>query len=192
MIVYRVIEDVYAYTKDGNHRNEYQDYLKGVISLPKESFNDGINTHDYKIGVKYLHFFHFYEGAIEYVSGISSMICGGRCYIASYDIPDELLGKYRGMGIYPESIHPAVPLLEYAIPYDELSNSFIVGEARRCNLRDEFSEEYKNYMLSEYKKYIESLDDNNKKFIKAYFNRDKRWVAILIFFYEVLWQVTYI
>lgn len=174
MIVYRVIEDVYDYTKEGKERNEYQDYLNGTISLPKESYNDGINTHDYKSGVRYLHFFHFYEGAIEYVSGIPSMGWDGRCYIASYDILDEVLDKYRGFGIYPESIHPAVPLLEYAIPYEELENRFIVGEARQYNIRDEYSEEYKRYMLGEYKKYIDSLDDSNKEFVKAYLNRDKK------------------
>ncbi len=174
MVVYRVNEDIYAYKKDGKERNEYQDYLKGTISVPKAEYNHGLNTHDYKKGVRYLHFFHFYEGAIEYVSGIPSMGWDDSCYIASYDVPEDLLVKYRGLGVYPESIHSAVPLLEYAIPFGELDDSFIVGEAKLYNFRDKYSEEYKRYMLGEYNKYVESLDANNKEFIKAYINRNKR------------------
>lgn len=171
MIVYRVIEDVYSYVGQKNPRNEYRDYLNGVISVPKNSFNDGINTHDYKSGVSYLHFFHYYEGALEYVSGIPSMGWDGRCFIATYDIPDEVLDKYRGLGIYPESIHAAIPLLEYAIPFDELSNSCITGEVREYKMRQEYSEEYNRYMQGEYKNYVDRLDEENKRFMKAYINR---------------------
>lgn len=171
MIVYRVIEDVYSYVGNGTSRNEYQDYLNGVISAPRNDFNDGINTHDYKQGVKYLHFFHFYEGALEYVSGIPSMGWDDRCFIASYDIPDEVLDKYRGLGIYPESLHPAVPLLEYAIPFDELNNAFITGEVGPYKLLRSYSEGYKNYMLGEYNKFIDDLNEDDRRFIKAYFNR---------------------
>lgn len=73
MIVYRVIEDVYSYGIDGNLHNEYKDYLNGIISMPKQNYNDGWNTHQYKGDNSYLHFFHFYESAIEYVMGIPSM-----------------------------------------------------------------------------------------------------------------------
>ena len=48
MIVYRVIEDVYSYDKNGTSRNEFQDYQKGIISYPRDSYNDGLNTHNYK------------------------------------------------------------------------------------------------------------------------------------------------
>lgn len=171
MVVYRVIEDVCFYNGNNDYTNEYQDYLKGTISVPKSGFNDGINTHDYKSGVKYLHFFHFYEGAVEYVSGIPSMGWDGRCFIASYEISNDILDKYRGFGIYPESIHPAVPLLEYAIPFDELDNSMVVGEVRPYNLKDLGSEEYKKYMQGEYQRYVEMLDESNKEFIKSYINR---------------------
>lgn len=168
MKVYRVIEDVNCSDRNGNYVNEYQDYLKGIISIPKKSFNDGMNTHEYKKETRYLHFFHYYEGALEYVSGIPSMGWNGRCFIVSYDIPDEILDRYRGLGIYPGSIHSAIPLLEYAIPFDELNNEFITGEIREYNLRDEWSEEYKRYMQGEYQRYVEALDENNKKFIKTY------------------------
>ena len=174
MRVYRVIEDVWFYLEDGRKINEYQDYMNGIISVPKTSFNDGINTHNYEKGVSYLHFFHFYEGALEYVSGIDSIGCDDKCYIVSYDISDDILDKYRGLGIYPESIHPAVPLLEYAIPVDKLDNHFITGEIRKYNLRDEYSLEYKNYLLGDYQKVIDELDDENKRFIKTYIESQKR------------------
>ncbi len=173
MIVYRVIEDVNEYIGSGKYQNEYQDYLKGIISEPKKSFNDGINTHEYKEGVRYLHFFHYYEGALEYVSGIPSIGWDGRCFVASYDIPKEILDKYMGLGIYPESIHPAIPLLEYAIPFEELDDSFIDGDAKTYSIYDLGSEEYKEYMEGKYMEYVEALDEENKRFMKAYIRIDK-------------------
>lgn len=174
MFVYRVIENVNCYCGNGKYVNEYQDYINGVISEPKKSFNDGFNTHKYAKDKRYIHFFHYYEGAMEYVSGIPSMGWDGRCFIGAYDIPDELLDKYRGFGIYPESIHPEVPLLEYAIPVDELDSKFIVGEPKEYNLRDDYSEEYLRYMQGEYQKYIDSLDDTNRQFVKAVLKTYKR------------------
>lgn len=174
MLVFRVMEDVHYYTGDYKRVNEYEDYIKGIISEPKTTFNDGFNTHKYKSGVKYLHFFHYYEGAIEYVTGIPFMGWDGRCYIAAYDIPDDLLDKYRGLGIYPRIIHSDIPVLEYAIPYEKLDNEFIVGSLRKYELSEDYSEEYLRYMQGEYQKYIDSLDDTNKQFVKAVLKTYKR------------------
>lgn len=168
MLVFRVMEDVYYYTSDDSRLNEYQDYLNGIISEPKITFNDGINTHRYKSGVRYIHFFHYYEGAEEYVTGIPFMVWDGRCYIGAYDIQNEILDKYRGLGIYPFVIHSNIPILEYAIPYEKLNNEFIVGSIRKYDGTFDYSEEYLRYMKGEYQKYIEALDEHNKGLIKAY------------------------
>lgn len=174
MLVFRAIEDIYYYTSDDKRVNEYEDYINGVISEPRITFNDGFTTHKYKSKVKYIHFFHYYEGAMEYVTGISFLGLDGSCYIAAYDIPDEILDKYRGLGIYPRIIHPGIPILEYAIPYGELHNDFIVGSLKKYELSDDYSEEYLRYMHGEYQKYIDSLNDFTKPYVKLMLKAYKR------------------
>ncbi len=95
MIVYRTIEDVYSYGEDGKKRNEFLDYQNGIISVPNSIYNHGLNTFDYQSPMNYLHFFHFFESALQYISGIPSMGWDGRCYIASYNIPETFsrIGK---------------------------------------------------------------------------------------------------
>ncbi len=175
MIIYRVIEDIYTYAKNGQSRNEFQDYQNGIISFPKKEYNHGINTHKYKNDLDYIHFFHFYEEAKEYINGIPSMVWDDRSYIAFYDIPDDLLNMYRGFGLYPESIHPNIPFLEYAIPFRELDDSFILGKVILYEgLRGrEYSTEYKAYIEGEYNTYIENVDELDRQLIKSFINRNK-------------------
>ena len=174
MIVYRVIEDVYSYTRNGISRNEFQDYKNGIISFPKKSYNDGFNTHDYNPNIGYLHFFHFYEGALEYISGIPSMGWDDRCFIASYNIPEELLNQHSGFGLYPESRHPSVPLLEYAIPFFDIRNSFIQGTVEPYHYISQYSDIYKEYMEGGYSSYLEKMDESSKQFIKAFINISRK------------------
>jgi len=168
MIVYKVIEDVYSYARSGISRNEFQDYKNGIISFPKDSYNDGLNTHDYKPNIDYVHFFHFYEGALEYIFEIPSMGWDDRCFIASYDIPEELLNQYRGFGLYPESRHSNVPVLEYAIPFTELRNRFIQGVVEPYHYTNQYSDIYKEYMEGGYSSYLENMDKPSRQFIKAF------------------------
>ena len=174
MIVYRVIEDVYSYTRNGISRNEFQDYKNGIISFPKKSYNDGFNTHDYNPNIGYLHFFHFYEGALEYISGIPSMGWDDQCFIASYNIPEELLSQYGGFGLYPESRHPNIPVLEYAIPFSELRNHFIQGTIIQYSCGSKYSDIYQEYMKGGYDSYLENMDESEKQFIKAFINANRK------------------
>lgn len=150
MIVYRAIEDVYSYVKDKKSRNELEDYKNFKISVPKKSYNHGINTHNYEFGVSYLHFFHFFEDAVGYIQSIPSIGWDGRSYIARYDIPEFLLEKYRGFGYYPEKYPYHIPVLEYAIPYSELNNRFVcnnlVNYCTQLGNRKMYSDEYKEYI----------------------------------------------
>lgn len=174
MIVYRVIEDVYSYDKNGTSRNEFQDYQKGIISYPRDSYNDGLNTHNYKHDTDYLHFFHFYEGALEYVSGIPSIGWDDRCFIALYNIPENLLDQYRGFGLYPESRHPNIPVLEYAIPFSKLEDGFIKGEVIPYSYGNKYSEAYKKYMEGDYSSYLKDMDELNQQFVKSYVNANQK------------------
>lgn len=176
MIVYRVIEDIYSYDKNEKERNEFHDYQKGIISFPKNNYNNGLNTHNYKHKVNYLHFFHFYEGALEYISGIPSMGWDDRCFIALYNIPKYLLDKYRGFGLYPESMHPSIPVLEYAIPFSELDDSFIQGKVIQYNYmyKYEYSEDYKKYIAGNYDSYLENINEHDRQLIKSFINANRK------------------
>lgn len=166
MVVYRMIQDVYSYS-GGISRNEYIDYKNNIISSPAECSNDGWNTHNYKPNIEYLHFFHFYEDAIQYISNLRAITWDGRTFIALYDIPNEILDKYKGFGFYPENLYSNIPVLEYAIPYSELSNSFIIGEIIKYKYCKEKSKEYMEYVLGGYNLYLEGIDENDKKLIKC-------------------------
>lgn len=167
MIVYRVIEDVYSYGIDGNLHNEYKDYLNGIISMPKQNYNDGWNTHQYKGDNSYLHFFHFYESAIEYVMGIPSMGWDGRTYIASYNIPIEILEEFIGFGYYPDAIHSNKPFLEYAVPFSRLNNEFINDSIVKYSSNLKFSKEYIEYIEYQHNKYLEKIPKEDQKLIKS-------------------------
>ena len=151
MLVYRAIEDVYRYRINDTRENEYREYLKGIICTPAKEYNHGLNTHDYKRRKSYIHFFNFYEDAVEYISNIPGALLDS--YVAKYNIPEELLKKYIGFGYYPEHIEK-IPVMEYAIPYEELNNKFITFSATKYHYDMNYTEDYKNY-LDNYQNIIE-------------------------------------
>ncbi len=169
MVVYRVIRDVYSYGRNGKMRNEFLDYQQGIISFPTKTYNHGLNTHDYKHNITYLHFFHFYESALKYTSGMP-MSWDGRYFIALYNIPKGLLDQYRGFGLYPES---NVPFLEYAIPFSELNDRFIQGKTIQYNSERNYecSKEYKKYIEGNYECYLENIKEIDKQLIKSFIRR---------------------
>ena len=166
MIVYRMIEKCYKYGIDDKSRSEFYDYQNGIISTPSKSHNDGMNTHNYQKGINYLHFFHFYEDVIQYISNMPSCYYGGGCYIATYNIPDEILQKFIGFGFYPEHLHSLIPVLEYAIPYSELKNEFIDGRTIQYHYDSTKSDEYKKYILGGYNLYLDKINEEDKEFVK--------------------------
>lgn len=151
MKVYRAIENVFKYRIDDEEQNEYQDYLKGVISKPAKEHNHGDNTHNYVKDKHYIHFFHFKEDAIEYISNIPGALLSS--YVAEYDIPDDILKQYTGFGLYPEHLKN-IPVMEYAIPYEELDDSFITFEVTEYHYSSDYSLEYLDY-LENYEKIVE-------------------------------------
>ncbi len=149
MIVYRVIEPYFKYRVDGSSRDEYQDYNQGIISTPSKDYFHGMNTHDYKTKVHYLHFFHYQEDAVEFVSSIPGLsYCGA--YIAEYDIPEDLLKGCQGLGFYPNNLNGNIPVLEYAIPFDNLKNEFITGNVKEYEYSRDYCEEYQEYLSGGY------------------------------------------
>lgn len=80
LLIYRHLRNIYEYDINNDRRNEVEDYLNSKISPPKKSYNDGINTHNYKENIRYVHFFHFIEDAIAYIRNNSSLGWDGRDY----------------------------------------------------------------------------------------------------------------
>ncbi len=167
MVVYRLLANRYCYDINGNSRNEYEDYLNGQISLPQTVHDEGINTHKYLDGVNYIHFFHFFEDEIYFISSKPSIFFDGRAFIGFYDIPKEILAKHQGFGIYPESGNPYLPVLEYAIPWTELKKEFIVGKVEPYKYIFKESREYQDYKNGGYEKYLENASLDDQKLMRS-------------------------
>lgn len=74
-----------------------------------------LNTFRYNKNIKYLHFYDRYEDILH------SNVSKGR-FVCEYDIPEEVLIKYSGIGFYLGYINfrYLVDVKEYAIPAFEL------------------------------------------------------------------------
>lgn len=74
-----------------------------------------LNTFKYNKNIKYLHFYEKYEDILY------SNTCKDRI-VCVYDIPNEILIKYSGIGFYLDCINfrNLVDVKEYAIPTFEL------------------------------------------------------------------------
>lgn len=110
MLVYRVCssEEIIKLFNDGNFSN-IGNY-----------FNENkLNTHNYNSDKKYLHFFQNIENVI-YVETKGRFLC-------TYDIPNEILEKYKGFGNYLDSFNfsSLVSILEYAIEVDEMDFEYL-------------------------------------------------------------------
>ncbi len=167
MVVYRLLENSYTYDVNGNLRNEYKDYLNGQISFPKTWHDNGVNTHKYLEGVNYMHFFHFFEDEVYFISTKPSIYLDDRAFIGFYDIPEGIIEKNQGFGIYPETCHPYLPVLEYAIPYQELKNEFIVGKAVPYKYINNESQSYQDYNNGGYEKYLENASLDDQKLMRS-------------------------
>lgn len=81
-----------------------------------------LNTFKYDDSVKYLHFYDRYEDILH------SSVSKGR-FICEYDIPEETLIKYSGIGFYLDYINfrYLVDVKEYAIPTFELVFEYLLS-----------------------------------------------------------------
>ena len=82
------------------------------------------NTHRYKKGVKYMHFFDKKEDAITIYREFGK----AKQYFCTYSIPNKILRKYVGKGFYiPIGYDDYTTIKEYAIPSAEFDTSWIVS-----------------------------------------------------------------
>ena len=77
--------------------------------------NPKYNNHQYQENQKYLHFFQNYDSLFY-------LYVKKGTYICEYDIPEEILEKYKGTGIYLDRIfmEKLESVTEYAIPSEKI------------------------------------------------------------------------
>lgn len=83
--------------------------------------NNKMNTHKYIENRRYLHFF-------DQIVNLFHFDTCEEYYICTYDIPKELLDKYRGMGYYLDSFNLKTyeQVVEYAIPSNYISFDYLL------------------------------------------------------------------
>lgn len=126
MIVYRCVSECELANMMG---------ISNYTSAPR-----GANTFNYEKGVRYKHFFYFYESAISFMDAQND----DRYYdkyavIMAYDIDDEILKKHFGLGQYNLCCVPkekkdfilqyfqTIYFPEFAIPSSLITKGMIVG-----------------------------------------------------------------
>ena len=97
---------------------------KQTEGLGKERNRTGANTHRYKAGEKYLHFFE----SKDLPSHITYLLPGIKDYICSFNVPLTVLKKHRGIGKYnPQGYDvDVIDLVEYAIPVSEFKPEWFI------------------------------------------------------------------
>ncbi len=82
--------------------------------------NSDLNTHQYKSDIRYLHFFKNYD-SVFYLNVTNGY------YICTYNIPEEILDLYSGIGLYRDRLFfkslEEVP--EYAVPSNEIKSNYL-------------------------------------------------------------------
>ena len=95
-----------------------------------------ISSHDYNFRLSYLHFFKDLP-SIFYFYTADKFIC-------TYDIPEDILEKYKGQGFYLDycNFEKMEAVDEYAIPVNELSFEYL----KRVDKINEFID-YEDYLF---------------------------------------------
>ena len=107
--------------------------------------NSKRNNHRYKSNQKYLHFFKDYDSLFY-------LYLKSGTYICTYDIPDEILEKYVGVGKYLDRMYmkKIESVTEYSIPNAEISFDYLKSIEKIS--RDI---EYEEYIDDDYKDSLE-------------------------------------
>lgn len=102
---------------------------KSLANVGKYSqINKIANTHNYKKNVKYMHFFQNYLD-VFYLDEANI------CYVCTYDIPEEILNKYEGIGYYldRDNYTEMESVKEYAVPSNLLDFRYLQQIDKICD-----------------------------------------------------------
>jgi hypothetical protein len=107
------------------------------------------NNHKYVPNKNYLHFFKEYDG-VFYIGVNRGM------YICSYDIPDEILERFAGIGYYLDRtfFRKKEMVLEYAIPCELLSIDYLKKVEKVTSYID-----FEEYVYDDYKNKLYTMYD---------------------------------
>lgn len=110
MLVYRVCSNIEL------DKILSQKSFNGVGSMHENNLN---NNHDYIPNTFYMHFFPKKEDIFHLNNVLKRFIC-------TYEIPDDLLVFYEGMGLYDDfTCHKEAYIVEFAVPSELISMSFL-------------------------------------------------------------------
>ena len=153
MIVYRICskKELKLILRNKNMNNI------GVIHNEDYLFKNFANTHDYIPGVRYMHFFK------DFSSLYYGLIYGKGFNVCTYDIDDELLSKYKGMGKY-YYFDTKCSLLEYAIPSNMIKFDNLISASEIVGYDD---------IVDDYKYRDVYVKDRKKVLVKKIFNSNK-------------------
>lgn len=129
----------------------------GVIHNEDYLFKNFANTHDYIPGVRYMHFFK------DFSSLYYGLIYGKGFNVCTYDIDDELLSKYKGMGKY-YYFDTKCSLLEYAIPSNMIKFDNLISASEIVGYDD---------IIDDYKYRDVYVKNRKKVLVKKIFNSNK-------------------
>ena len=118
-------------------------------SIGKEyEINSKLNNHQYNKNTKYLHFFKEYSD-VFYLSS------SDKTYICIFDIPDDILLRYKGIGKYLDRLlfekleqveEYAIPseliLFDYLVSVDKISKDLLFEEFLANDCRDKLTKGY--------------------------------------------------
>ena len=129
--------------------------------------NRWLNNHSYQPNQKYLHFFKDFDS-------IFYCYLKEGTYVCTYELPDELLEQYAGIGKYVDRMfmrkHEMVT--EYAIPNEKISFIFL-RKIERVNQ----SIDFEDYLADEYQDFLETVYNREQKphvLIKEDINRSEK------------------
>lgn len=129
----------------------------GVIRKEDYLFKNFANTHDYIPDVRYMHFFK------DFSSLYYGLIYGKGFNVCTYDIDDELLSKYKGMGKY-YYFDTKCSLLEYAIPSNMIKFDNLISASEIVGYDD---------IVDDYKYRDVYVKNRKKVLVKKIFNSNK-------------------
>lgn len=103
------------------------------------------NTHRYKKGIKYLHFFKSKADCVR-IKAIHNNKTN--FYIAEFNIPFATLAKHIGYGIYSTTGYDVDydEVTEFAIPTHKLKSSYLISYEPATNIKSNTNTKDNNYI----------------------------------------------
>ena len=153
MLVYRVCKE-----------DEFESIVNGIAFDGLGSYYDfdtsKLNNHNYIDNEYYFHFF----------KEISSVVFLGELknnYLCYYEIPEDVLEQYKGVGFYnePGLIYRKFDLVEYAVPSKLIKLEYIVG-IDKIKTEIELDDYYEDPSLHDYVEMV-YYQGEDKKLIKV-------------------------